>query len=83
MKKQWRIVSMYLLFGVFELNSIKFFSCLYLVMANIAGYQRNRIKKRFLWSACHFNQYHTELIITLVTLFYYYGIIYSGINSKL
>ncbi|NHB97228.1 hypothetical protein C5470_12760 [Photorhabdus stackebrandtii] len=74
---------MYMLFGIFKLNSIKFFSCLYLVMVNIIGCQRNRIKERFLWRVRLFNQYHTELIIMPVTLFYYYEIIYGGVNYKL
>ncbi|TDB56914.1 hypothetical protein C5467_12370 [Photorhabdus khanii subsp. guanajuatensis] len=63
---------MSMLVGVFELNNIKFFSCLYLVLVNIAGCPKNRIKERSSGFFCILNQYHTWLIIIPVTLFYYY-----------
>ncbi len=83
MKKQWWTVSVYMLFGVFELNGIKFFSYLCRVIANIAGDQGNCIKERFFWNIFHINQYDKYSIITPATLFYYYEIICAGVNYKL
>ncbi len=74
---------MYMLVGIFELNNIKFFSCLYLVIVNIARCPINRIKERFLCNFCNLNQYYTEFLIMPVTLFHSYGIICGGINCEL